>query len=283
MDGLSAAASVVAVVQIAAEIAKLCGGYLHDVKRARQDIERMKAKALALQDVLELLNNSPESNTNKAAVQRCFDDLNSLKEKLEPKGRHASTKRFWMRALNWPFLSKEADKTMKALESYLLVFSTDLQVHIDDRLRNAEERQFLEKLAYLGDASFDSHENERHRPCLENTRVGVLQQIMQWATSTSPQCIFWLKGMAETGKSTVAITKTVASYFFKRGFGDFAHARKLIPTIVRQLSLSSPSYCQLVLATVKENPDVGQSANIRGQYEKLVIEPLRKLQYQTST
>ncbi|MCJ1267070.1 hypothetical protein MMC22_006955, partial [Lobaria immixta] len=154
------------------------------------------------------------------------------------------------------------------------------------------DERLLEKLAYVGDASFSSYENQRHRPCLENTRVDVLQQIMQWAKSTSPQCIFWLKGMAGTGKSTVAITvasqmrqitKNFASYFFKRGVGDLAHARKLIPTIVRQLSHSSSSYRRLVLATVKEEPDLGQSANLREQYEKLVVEPLAKLQSSMST
>ena len=291
MDGLSTAASVVAVVQIAAEVAKLCGSYLHEVKNAHQDIKRMKEKALALHDVLERLNNTPKSNANKAAIQRCFDDLRSLKEKLEPKRKHTSTKHFWVRALKWPFSRKEADKTMKELEGYLLVFNMALQLNINDRVDDAETERLLGRLACVGDASFSSYENQRHRPCLENTRVEVLEQIMQWATSTSPRCIFWLRGMAGTGKSTVAITvasrlrhvTNFASYFFKRGFGDLAHAQKLIPTIVQQLSNSSPSYRQLVLATVKENPDLGQSANLREQYEKLVVEPLSKLQSLTPT
>jgi hypothetical protein len=114
-----------------------------------------------------------------------------------------------------------------------------------------------------------------------------LKDIVQWATAASPQCVFWLKGMAGTGKSTVAISvasrlrqmsKCLASFFFRRGFGDLAHARKLIPTIVRQLSLSSPAYRRLVLATIKADPDLGQSVNLRDQYEKLILEPLRTLQ-----
>ena len=293
MEPLSTAASVIAVVQIAAEVAKLCGGYLRDVKNAPQDIERMKAKALALHDVLERLNNdTPDSNANETAVQQCLQDLKSLKVKLEPKRKRGPMKHFGLRALKWPFSSKEAEERMKALEGYLLIFNTALQLNISHTVGDAERERLLEKLAYVADASFDSYENQRHRLCHDKTRVDVLQQIMQWATSTSPQCIFWLKGMAGTGKSTVAITvarqlrdltKNIASYFFRRGFGDLAHARKLIPTIVRQLSRSSPSYCRLVLAAVKENPDLGQSANLREQYEKLVVEPLAKFQSLSST
>jgi hypothetical protein len=292
MDGLGAAASVIAVVQIAAEVAKLCGGYIRDVQHARQDIQHMQSKASALHDVLERLRNSPQSNVSEVTIQQCSNDLKSIREKLEPKKRHAAIKRIGMRALKWPFTSKEVDEKVKALEGYLLIFSTALQLDISDKVSDAEHQRLLEKLAYVHDAPFNSYENQRHRPCLETTRVEVLQQIMQWATSTSPQCIFWLKGMAGTGKSTVAITvasqlrqisKNFASYFFKRGFGDLAHARKLIPTISRQLSYSSPPYRRLVLATVKEEPDLGQSANLREQYEKLVVEPLHKLQSLTST
>ena len=172
-------------------------------------------------------------------------------------------------------------------QDYLLISSTDLQVNISSKIDDAEHERLLEKLAYVGEASFSSYENQRHRPCLEDTRVDILQQILHWATSTSPQCIFWLNGMAGTGKSTVAIsvasqlqrnTKNFASYFFKRGFGDLAHSRKLISTIARQLSNSSPQYRRLILATIKENPDIGQLANLREQYEKLIIEPLGKLQ-----
>src|SRR5271155_812474 len=126
MEGLGAAASVIAIVQIAAEVAKLCGGYLHDVQHARQDIERMKAKVSALHDVLGQLNNSPPSNTNKAAVQQCFNELKSLREQLEPKKRHAAMKRFGVRSLKWPFSSRQVDEKVQALEGYLLVFSTAL-------------------------------------------------------------------------------------------------------------------------------------------------------------
>ena len=189
-------------------------------------------------------------------------------------------------------MSKEGDEKVELLEAYQLIFRTDLQVDVSNKFGDAEDERLLEKLAYDADVSFSSYENQRHRRCLENTRVEVLQQIMQSATSTSPQRIFWLKGKAGTGKSTVAITvasqlhyitKNFASYFFKRGFGDLAHVRKLIPTIVRHLSDSSPSYRRFVLATLREKPDLWHSANLREQYQKLLVEPLGRLQSQTPT
>ena len=286
MEGLAGAASIIAVVQVAAEISKLCGGYVRDVKHASSDIQRMESKVAALCGVLEKIRKHPEMKANHAAIVQCGNDLQSIKEKLEPSTKHKAMKRFGIRALKWPFTSKEVDEKVKMLEGYLALFNTTLHLAIGARVELAEEDRLMEKLAYVGDASFNSYENQRHRPCLENTRVEVLRDIAEWASVNSPQCIFWLKGMAGTGKSTVAISvvsrllersKCVASYFFRRGFGDLAHVRKLIPTIVHQLSRSSPAYRRLVLAAIKADPDLGQSVNLRDQYEKLILEPLRTL------
>lgn len=281
MDGLSTAASVIAVIQIAAEVANLCGGYIQGVKHARRDIEQMKAKAEALRNVLERLKNAPESNIDKVAIQQCFYNLKHLKEKLGPKKNPPF--RVW--ALKWPFSSKEANDIMKALESYLPVFNMALHINISEKVGDAQRERLLERLAIVADAPFNSYENQRHNPCLEKTRVDVLQKVMQWAYGTSPQCIFWLKGMAGTGKSTVAITvasqlqkssTNFASYFFKRGVGDLAHAKKLIPTLAYQLAKDSPSFCSELMLALKKEPSLGHTASLQEQYHKLLINPVRK-------
>ena len=290
MEGLAAAASVIAVLQITEEVARLCGRYIREVRHAHKDIERLQSKASALNEVLTRVNNEPHSNIDATAIRKCCKDISFVKERLEPKKRHTTMERMGIRALKWPFTSKEVEEQVQALEGYLMIFNTTLQLNIIDKIGDAEQERLLEKLAYVGDALFNSYENDqRHRSCLEKTRVDILQQIMEWAADISPRFIFWLKGLAGTGKSTIATTVAFrlqaksshfASYFFKRGHSDLAYARKLIPTIVRQLSQCSFLYRQSVLAVLKEEPGIGQSANLREQYEKLLVEPLRKVQLQ---
>ncbi|KAI4117552.1 MAG: hypothetical protein LQ338_007532 [Usnochroma carphineum] len=278
MEGLAAAGSVLTILQVTEEIGKLCGRYIHDVRHARKDIERLQSKVSALHKVLTRLENASHPDIDATAVQRCCEDLRSIKGRLEPKRMHA---------LKWPFKSKELRIQVRTLERHLVLFNTTLQLNIHEKIDDAEQERLLEKLACAGDALFNSYENDRrHRSCLENTRVDVLQQIMEWSTDVSPRCIFWLKGLAGTGKSTIATTVAsrlasrphhIASYFFRRGHGDLAHVRKLIPTIVRQLSQYSSLYRQFVSAAVKKEPGLGQSANLHEQYEKLLVEPLRKI------
>lgn len=71
-------------------------------------------------------------------------------------------------------------------------------------------------------------------------------------------------------------SKCLATYFFQRGHEDLAHARRLIATIAWQLSQCFAPYRQLVAAAIKEVLDIGQSANFREQYDKLLVRPLRE-------
>ena len=77
----------------------------------------------------------------------------------------------------------------------------------------AEQEQNLSKLAFAEGASFDSYLGYETR-CLEDTRVDLLQRIDEWRLNSNQQGIFWLNGMAGTGKSTIACT--AASAFAKQ-------------------------------------------------------------------
>lgn len=87
----------------------------------------------------------------------------------------------------------------------------------------------LDRLPRAIGASFDSYAEEHNSKCLQNTRVDLIRKISEWADDPDAQTIFWLKGMAGTGKSTISRTmaqtfadtgRLGASFFFKRGEAD---------------------------------------------------------------
>src|SRR5436305_12546614 len=102
MEGLAAASSVIAVMQITAEITKLCGGYIRDVQDACQDIQRMQSKASTLCDVMEKLRKSPQLQNHDAAIKQYCCDLKSIRDRLEPTKKRKAMKRMGIRALKWP-------------------------------------------------------------------------------------------------------------------------------------------------------------------------------------
>ncbi|KAJ5719111.1 hypothetical protein N7493_007566 [Penicillium malachiteum] len=121
-----------------------------------------------------------------------------------------------------------------------------------------------DKLSPVPGAAFDSYLDQHENQCLPGTRTDLLFQISDWALSPQGRCIFWLNGIAGTGKSTISRTMAKsfnlsqslgASFFFKRGEGDRGNARKLFPTIARQLAISIPEIAPVLQETVCKNPD----------------------------
>ncbi|RYP39668.1 hypothetical protein DL767_002049 [Monosporascus sp. MG133] len=146
----------------------------------------------------------------------------------------------------------------------------------------------LDKLPAADGAAFNSHAEGAAPTCHRDTRVDLLRQIREWADQPGEQpqahAIFWLNGMAGTGKSTISRTvarhfadrrRLGASFFFKRGDGDRGKVTKFFTTIARQLVSAVPAVVVHVKNAIKSDPDVAGKA-MREQFEKLVFDPLSK-------
>src|SRR5277367_1832640 len=146
----------------------------------------------------------------------------------------------------------------------------------------AEQQQSLAKLPHAAQAAFNSTDNQHDPLCLQDTRVDVLNQIGVWADGSDERCIFWLNGMAGTGKSTIARTiareyynqKCLgASFFFSRGTDDRSYAGKFFTTIARQLAQISPALKELISTAVAERNDIADQS-LRDQWKCLILQPL---------
>ena len=135
------------------------------------------------------------------------------------------------------------------------------------------------------DAPFNAYRRQNDPQCLPDTRVYLLQEIYNWADGQDKRHIFWLSGLAGTGKSTVARTVAGryskqgclgASFFFSRGGGDIGHAGKFVTTVALQLANSVPTLHQYICDAITEQSDIA-SRSLHDQWHHLVLGPLSKL------
>ncbi|PGG95247.1 hypothetical protein AJ79_10165 [Helicocarpus griseus UAMH5409] len=149
----------------------------------------------------------------------------------------------------------------------------------------------LVNLSIAKGAFYDSYADQHEGFCLPNTRTRLRSQITDWAESADGKCIFWLKGMAGTGKSTIARTvaqtfkekqQLGATFFFKKGEQNRADAKYLIPTITKQLVTRHRQLAPGVLKAIKDDPDIS-AKSLTGQFDKLLLQPLQGLSSSEST
>jgi type II secretory pathway predicted ATPase ExeA len=140
----------------------------------------------------------------------------------------------------------------------------------------------LDRLPIADGAEFGSYADQHEDFCLPGTRTELLSQISEWAESLDGKYIFWLNGMAGTGKSTIARTvaesfrdkeQLGATFFFKRGEANRSDARYLISTITKQLVTRHQQLVPNVSKAIKNSPNL-LSKSLREQFDKLLLQPL---------
>jgi len=125
--------------------------------------------------------------------------------------------------------------------------------------------------------------------CLRGTRADVLLQLERWLKDEQDHHVFWLNGLAGTGKSTIAQTfaeisfadgKLGASFFCSRDFEDRSNLQAIFPTLAFQLAYRYLPFREELVRVLRANPGVGRES-LCSQMEKIIVGPLEASRIRT--
>jgi hypothetical protein len=126
---------------------------------------------------------------------------------------------------------------------------------------------------------------------MKNTRVQLLADIMSWAESSASPVVFWLNGLAGTGKSTVARTMCErlaekgllgASFFMSRQVEERRLAPNVLRTIAYQLAKHQPAFLDAILATLQKSPELEFAQGLPKLTSELLFKPAGALETNAS-
>lgn len=122
---------------------------------------------------------------------------------------------------------------------------------------------------------------------MPGTREDILKSLLAWAKDQNgmgPK-VYWLNGMAGTGKSSIAHSFSRAldmegilgaSFFCTSSSSALSDASRIVPTIASMLSASFPSI-RYELCRVFENPrDAALLDSVPEEFKLLIIRPIQK-------
>jgi hypothetical protein len=125
----------------------------------------------------------------------------------------------------------------------------------------------LDRLQPVKSAFHDAH--GAAPACLDGTRTQLLDEISVWMADPSAKLVYWLTGVAGTGKTTIAQSVAsmakerkclAATFFFSRtsGSADRRRAAAVIPTLAYQLAYRHDMLRDYICGAISTDRDVGE-------------------------
>ncbi|GLA34938.1 hypothetical protein AnigIFM63309_009123 [Aspergillus niger] len=195
------------------------------------------------------------------------------------------------------FAGDDIQKILKELENSQRVVMDSLSV-IKENVEETKQIELLKLLPLVEEATFGSLADQNKPECLEGTQTKILREIQAWVESPDGSQVFWLRGMAGTGKSTISRTLAAAcqqgkslipngpplpvnlflgaSFFFDRTKPGRNSVEKLFPSISNKLAYSFPDSRDKICQAILDNQSIGNQ-NLHNQWSKLISEPLLTL------
>ncbi|KAH8803296.1 hypothetical protein F5884DRAFT_903864 [Xylogone sp. PMI_703] len=273
MDGISAGASIIALIQISAQLFNLCQNYYVGVKGARDDIRRLRNELITLQDILteiqdltrEPVNKSPSTldvlNGSDGPISQCMKDLEQLLTKLNAYYDKDKITKLGYRALKWPFSSKDVDKLLQIIQRHKITFNLALTAdqynltrivrdNVASLINDNHWQSICDWLEAPDPSSSHNSAYQKHQPATGEWLINS-SQYEKWKT-LAPSFL-WLHGIPGCGKTVICSTivediiashssdpKVTIGYFYF-DFNDVAKQRyeNLIRSLIIQFSSQS--------------------------------------------
>lgn len=304
MEVLGAISSVITIIDTTGKLISYYGEVKNagqDATRLQKSLENHRVAAEGLQALLESQDGRLETTQKlrsaldgslrqlqsvSTTLQEGIDKRNQpsgsgMRDKLRQKMSRLGLDR---QSLEWPFQRKEIDVIVNDLHQCQGVLSAALQIDSTAAASMAHQRNVLSRLPIASGAAIDSQANERDPRCHPDTRKEILSRIFSWSEDPDGRCIFWLFGMAGTGKSTICRTVAdqlrqkgipVATYLFKKGEGDRGTAKRFFTTLAAQIVYQVPCIAYQVQDAIEKDPFLADKSK-KEQFERLILKPLEE-------
>jgi hypothetical protein len=115
--------------------------------------------------------------------------------------------------------------------------------------------------------AYHDHAANASDMCMDGTRQTLLAEMTAWFENIEPSAprIFWLNGLAGTGKTTVARTmadwahqrgRLAATFFFSRNIDATRVPSAIIPTLAYQIARYQPPFRPSICASIASDEDI---------------------------
>ncbi|KAG8725617.1 hypothetical protein FRC09_000004 [Ceratobasidium sp. 395] len=276
LQGLRKVSSAIPVLASVVDVLIKSIEVLSDTEKCRREYLSL---ASTLTDTISTLE--PHlSTSNSAEISGCIRNLLNEQSLVNKKQERRTLSRF-------ADTHRDDDDILEVyrrIESHFRQLQLNSTLSMWSSMDEQSVIMHLDRLSPVMQARYNSASAmlTRRRKCTPNTRVDILEGLHTWTDTTDGPRIYWLNGMAGTGKTTIMysicteLDKTYqlgASFFCSRLLPDCRDVTRIIPTIVYQLSSFLHPFRSALCDVLEGNRDLG-TYDVPTQFDKLVKQPL---------
>ncbi|KAH7094147.1 hypothetical protein BKA62DRAFT_721026 [Auriculariales sp. MPI-PUGE-AT-0066] len=163
----------------------------------------------------------------------------------------------------------------------------ELKLHQESEERHANERSEIRERERLDEILKPAHtaahySGDAPEPCADGTRVSILSTIRDWVACENGPVVYWLAGLAGTGKTTIASSfcrqletagVKVLSFFISRNSPDRNKLAAVVTTLAHQLGQCSSAARSTISKALEKRPLIS-ARPIADQTRELLVAPL---------
>ncbi|KAF4612686.1 hypothetical protein D9613_011778 [Agrocybe pediades] len=262
-----------------------CLDLTQDVIGNREEYDKLaielKDMATTLAPYAQKLVERGEGGSVALILKSINEELAQIKDKLE-RGK-------FRRAIEAREDQDDIIERYRKIDSLFrrLLNDITLRTHIEiGKLCDATDATLLRTLDPAYDARYNSAYSTtvKRRGCTASTREQILQELRTWADNPTSAKVFWLNGMAGTGKTTILYTfcqwledhsRLGGNFFCSRYSASCRDLNKILPSLAYQVAHYSPAF-RSKLCTILEDQQSPQTLNVGSQFKWVIEMPFEK-------
>ncbi|CAE6533260.1 unnamed protein product [Rhizoctonia solani] len=282
---LKSGAGVFGPLESAFEGLERCVDIFEGASRAREDYRKLGKELDQLLGDLSEFNNAWMSKAMTASVKNLCSGIETEIKAIEEK-RGKQVLGHYLGAMEDSEAILECYRRINGhVERLLLNANLNMWKTLDEEIT---DRRLLQISSETPGAynSWASDRTKRCR-CADGTRESELEKLMTWARDPSAEPVYWINGMAGTGKTTIAYTlcneldktdELAASFFCTRLLPKCRDIRLIIPAIAYQLTRFSYPFRHALSKIVELDP-MAHTRDLKLQFHTLIAGPLETVRH----
>ncbi|GAB1524878.1 hypothetical protein RhiTH_008034 [Rhizoctonia solani] len=298
LNKLKGIARLIPSVADAAGVLLDCFDTIEAAAKSQQDYEDLATELAVLSDILaqqiEGMGSEAVSKcvsgvaqyvrvpNTQAMTDRDISAIGRQAEEIKKKRGRAKERRLQQASSD----EKDVMRHYRRIQSLFRQLQANLSMNTWSVANDLMVNTRLEGLGPEKQAAYDSALSETvgRRTCTEGTRTKVISDLVEWAHDKNAPAIYWMNGMAGTGKTTIAYSFAewlkqhellAGSFFCTRTSAACRDVAKIVPTVVYQLARYSATFQSILYDILSAEPDAA-TKNITNQFESLLKEALEK-------